>query len=141
MDTTQTLDGNFPSQLGLTPQIKSYLQEASKWAKIISVVGFIFLGLFVVMAIIIGIFMGRFGSVMGGGMSILTRGGLVLFYLIFAVIGFFPFLYMYRFSSKMKLALANGDELQLTESFRNLKSMFKYYGVFTVIIIAFYMYP
>ena len=52
---------------------------------------------------------------------------------------FFPAYYLFNFSSKMRRALRNNDQLVLTDSLKNLKSYFKFYGIlgysFTFFII------
>ena len=63
---------------------------------------------------------------------------LLIFYILFAVLYFFPCLYLLRFSNKMKLALVADDQEMLTDSFRNLKALFRYVGILTLIILAFY---
>jgi hypothetical protein len=60
-------------------------------------------------------------------------------YIVLAVIYFFPCLFLYRFSTKMKTALNGNEQTDLTLSFQNLKSLFRYIGVITVIILAIYL--
>jgi uncharacterized membrane protein (DUF485 family) len=51
---------------------------------------------------------------------------------------FFPCLFLFRFASKMKHALAANDQAQLNTSFQNLKSLFRFVGILTIIFLAFY---
>jgi len=48
-------------------------------------------------------------------------------------------LYHYRFSVKTQQALRANDEPLLTEAFSNLKSYYKFYGIFTAIVLGFYV--
>ena len=63
---------------------------------------------------------------------------LTVVYLLFAVLYFFPVLYLYRFSVKMEegLRAQNGDTVEL--AFQNLKSLFKFMGLFMAVILGFY---
>ena len=51
---------------------------------------------------------------------------------------FFPCLSLFRFATKMQLALRTNDQETLNVSFENLKSCFKFMGIFTLIILAIY---
>ena len=61
-----------------------------------------------------------------------------LMYIFFALIIFFPSLYLFNFSSKMRKAFQNNDQQVLSDSLKSLKSFFKFYGIFTVIILSIY---
>ena len=64
--------------------------------------------------------------------------GFTLYLLVCAAIGFFPFFFLYRFSTKAKAALASGDQESLNVSLQNLKVYFRYLGIITIIILALY---
>ncbi len=64
---------------------------------------------------------------------------MAVIYIILAAIYFFPCLFLLRFSNKMKAALQTDDQALLTGSFQNLKIMFRFVGILTIIIIAFYL--
>lgn len=120
-------------QLG--EQAKAHLQEASKWAVFLSIVGFIGIGLMIILSFTIG-------SVLAN-LPIETMGGLSpqffsYFYLIFAGIYFIPIYYLYQFGSKTKAALNNDDTDLLTFGIKKLKSHYKFIGVLTIIGISFY---
>src|ERR1043165_6982455 len=111
---------------------KSHLTEAARWAKFLAICGFIMLGLMIVYGILMSIV---FSTIMGGAdeyPGAYRRGGLtsamgtfvVIFYLIFAVIAFFPYLFLLRFANNMKMALASDDQGTLNESFLNLKILY-----------------
>ena len=66
-------------------------------------------------------------------------GGFVaIIYLVMALIYVFPVLYLYRFATKMKVALKNNDQDFLSSSFENLKSCYKYMGILMAIALGFY---
>ena len=73
-----------------------------------------------------------------GGMSSAMGAGMAFFYVIIAAIYFIPCLFLFRFANKMKLALSSNDQMALTTSFQNLKSMFRFFGIVTIIMISIY---
>ena len=129
--------------LNIDAQSKSFLAESAKWGKFLAIIGFVICGLVVVL----GIFMATQISVMnnafnqyGGSNQFRNMGPIIAVgYIIVAVIYFFPCLYLLRFSNHMKAALAAEDQGSLTGAFQNLKSMFKFVGIFTLIILSLYV--
>ena len=138
MEQNQSLFG-----LNIDAQSKSFLAESAKWGKFLAIIGFVICGLVVVL----GIFMATQISVMnnafnqyGGSNQFRNMGPIIAVgYIIVAVIYFFPCLYLLRFSNHMKAALAAEDQGSLTGAFQNLKSMFKFVGIFTLIILSLYV--
>ena len=133
-----------PSLFGLNIDgvSKTFLAESARWGKFLAIIGFIVCGL----VVIVGIFMASTASQINntfsqyGGESGFTGLGtmMAVLYIIIALIYFFPCLYLFRFSNFMKVALATDDQANLIASFRNLKSMFKFVGIFTIILLSLY---
>jgi hypothetical protein len=115
----------------------SYLSETAKWAKFLSIVGFVFCGLFV----LLGIFMGTTMSTVFATSHMGTNSGVVfsVVYVFIAALYFFPCLYMIKFSRFMQVAIKAGDPVQLNEGLKNLKSCFKFMGIFTIILLSLYL--
>ncbi|MES1226036.1 MAG: hypothetical protein ABUT20_61745 [Bacteroidota bacterium] len=128
--------------LGIDPAAKAHLSEAARWARFLAIVGFVIIGLLVVMALFAGAIFGTYFNAMspqgGGAMAAGMGVGFTLYMLICAAIGFFPFLFLYRFSAKAKAALASGDQGSLNSSLQNLKVYFRYLGIITIIVLALY---
>ncbi len=121
--------------------IKSHLYEAAKWGKFLAIMGFIICGLIILIGIFFGSIMGKFAGAdeaLGGGMMAGMGAMMAVVYVVIAVVYFFPCLYLFRFATKMKTALNGNDQAQLNASFENLKSMFKFVGILTVIILVLY---
>jgi len=126
-------------ELQIDHQSSAYLNETAKWTKFLSIVGFVFCGIILLVAIFMGSLIGsafsRYGATGASGF-----GGIFSFvYIVIALLYFFPCLYLFNFSNKMKTALRNNDQEQLNTSFKNLKSCFKFLGIFTIIILGFYL--
>jgi hypothetical protein len=113
-----------------------YLNETRKWTIFLSILGFIFLGLMVIMAI----FAGTFFSSMSGGMAPAGTGiFLSIIYLLMAVLYFFPILYLYKFSVHSKRAIYGESTDELTLAFKNLKSHYKFMGILTIVLLSIYL--
>lgn len=128
-------------ELQLTNESKDYLSTAAKWCTFLAIVGFIFLGLGVLGSLISIAGGNSYGSAMGGNPAVGMMSGTLagVFSLIIIILAFIPTLYLYKFASKTKQALANNDTNDLTESMKNLKSYFKFMGILTIIVIILYI--
>jgi len=124
--------------LQIDQPVSGYLRETAKWAKFLAILGFIMCGLLAILAIFAGSLMSTaFGSMSDGtGMSGMI---LTIIYLIIAIIYFFPCLYLFHFANKMQRALRQNDQFFLTDSFKNLKSCYKYMGILMIIVLSFYV--
>lgn len=137
------LDNNLNTEsLVINQESKAYLLETAKWGKFLAILGFIMLAFMIVASLAMGAFMGTLMSSMGGGAggpaAAMGGGAITFMYILIALIYFFPLLYLYRFSTKMKTALISQDQMLLSESLRNLKSCYKFLGIFTLVILILY---
>ena len=129
-------------ELHLDQTGKSYLGETARWAKFLSIVGFVMCGLIVLAGIFFVVFMPKFPT-FGGNAEYETgfafgKGILAFVYIIMAVICFFPYWYLFNFATKMQVALKSDDQINLNTSFGKLKSCFKFVGILTIVFLSFY---
>jgi len=122
----------------LDPQGSQYLLDASKWAKFLSIVGFVFTGLMVILSLVLGSFIDASMSSMGGFAGGIGGGVITTMYIFIALIWFFPCLFLFRFATNAQKALATNETEKITESLKNLKSCFRFMGIFTIIILSIY---
>lgn len=122
---------------------KSHLAEAAKWAKFLSIMGFIFCGFIVLIGLFFGTFVSMFSSQYGennpyNDLPTSTGFGasMAVLYIVIALIYFFPCLFLFRFSVKMKAALASNDQEVLNTAFHNLKASFRYVGIIMIVMLA-----
>lgn len=126
-------------ELNLPPAILGFLKETSTWTYFLSILGFIGIGLMFLFGIFFSVVMG----VMPGGNPYEGLGvdvsyfGIV--YVVLGLIYFLPVLYLFNFSRKMKGALSSNNNDDLTAAFSNLKSHYKFLGIFTIAIISLYV--
>lgn len=120
---------------------KSHLSEAARWAKFLAICGFIMLGLMIIYGIAMAAFVAQVPNYDNGYEANEMKGFLgvfmVIFYSAFAVLAFFPYLFLLRFANKMKRALESDDQSELNNSFMNLKILYRYLGILTIISLAF----
>jgi hypothetical protein len=124
-------------ELQLTSLAKEFLAETAKWAKFLSIVGFVIIG-FIVLG---GFFMFAAGSAfesMGAGFGAGFGAIAGIFYLLIALLYFFPVLYLYKFANNAKSALRDNNSENLTVAFENLKSHYKFVGILTLIMVCIY---
>ena len=120
-------------QLSLNEQAKRFLSESGKWGKFISIVGFVGIGLLV----LFGVFAGAIFSNIPGYEDI--PGALFsVIYIVLAALYFFPVLYLYRFSTKIREALNSNNETTLQNAFESLKSHYKFIGILTLVMLGLY---
>jgi hypothetical protein len=140
-----TLDQNILNKDAgeLNGEIKSYLLETAKWAKFLSILGFIGLGLIV---------LGLLGMMAAGGaaLSQLENSGLgslggagmgmiSLLYIALLALYFFPIYYLYKAADGLQKGIRSGNNDDLTNGFRYFKSHYKFIGIFTIIVISIYL--
>lgn len=126
-------------ELQLTNAAQDFLRETAKWAKFLSIVGFIFIGIYV----ILGLIMIASGAAINsaapgmGGMAAVSGATIGVAYIIGALIYFFPILYLSKFASKARAALDNRNNEMLADSMENLKSHYKFMGILMIIVLCF----
>ncbi len=120
---------------------KSYLLEYSKWAKILAIIGFIGIGLMVIGAIIFMFISGLstltdFKADFPVGLFGIIYG---VVYLAMALLYYFPTSYLYKSATHFKSGLLNNNQEAVTSGFENLKSVFKFMGIMTIVMIGLYV--
>lgn len=134
--TSQTSENEFQNnQLVLTNEAIVYLKTIASWTTFFSILGFVFVGLMVVMGFGMTLFMSSVFAT--AGKPFMAYIGLV--YAVFAVIYLMPVIYLYRFSTVVKRAIQNCDSNDIMLAFKNLKSHYKFMGILTIVILALYL--
>lgn len=117
------------------------LSETGKWTKFLSIIGFIFSGLIVIM----GFFAGSIMSLIPNGQidNMFNGIGIIIggMYILIGLLYFFPSWYLFKFSQKIKKALStqNNNDLNLNAAFKNQKSFYKFWGIYMIITIGIYV--
>ncbi len=115
----------------------NHLNTARKWAMFLAIIGFIFLGLVTIIALIAGTFLKAFSV---GEKSLGVPDSLMYLPLIaMAVIYFFPVLFLFRFSKFSHKAILTFDKVLLHKAIKNLKYYFAYIGIMILVIFSIYI--
>jgi len=113
------------------------LNTTRKWAMFLAIIGFIFLGLIIVIGLIAGTFLTAFNS---GEKSLGIPESLMFVpILLLAVIYFFPVLFLFRFSKHTAHAIQTLDKQELHKAIKNLKTCFAYIGIMIIIVFSLYI--
>jgi hypothetical protein len=139
----QTQDSELFS-LTIDPIGRGHLIETAKWARFLAIVGFVCITIFALIAIFAGSYIttmfskagpyNELGSDFTAGMTITF----IIFYICVALIVFLAYLFLYRFAVNMRGALRENSQDLLNRSFQNLKILYRYWGILTLIGIALY---
>lgn len=132
MESNQNL---LNSDLQIDQSSHIYLSETARWANFLSIVGFVLSVILAIAGLFTGVFLGSMSSSYGNS-SVIGAGFAAVFYLIIAVLYFVMSLFLYRFASKMKMALYTNDQETLNHSFLNLKNLYKMMGILTIIYLC-----
>ncbi len=129
----------------LSNQSLRHLWEVRRWGNFFSILGFVFIGLIIVVGGMATAFLGLAGSMSDmfdpqkqNISEIYGGAAFIVFYIIIGLIYYFPVLYLYRFSSHMKTAIQTRNETELTLAFKYLKSNFRFMGILCIVILALY---
>ncbi len=109
--------------------------EATRWAKFISIVYFVCIALgILVLAFSSAVFIQLFSQAMPelGAFGGLLIGIVILVLLIFTYIT----ILLYRFATQVKQGLLTRDQAMFNDGLKNLKNYFLIYGVFTLLALV-----
>ena len=112
----------------------AHLHEAARWAKFLSIVGFIFSGFLLLASFFTGTLMTTLP--VGYGMPVGLGGAITVIYILVAAFMFYLSLQVYRFGIKTKIGLLNDDQQSLSAGLGNLKMIFRIYGILVVIYLG-----
>ncbi|MDR2478886.1 MAG: hypothetical protein LBD48_06180 [Treponema sp.] len=138
------------TQGALTSTMLRYLKEAAPWLRFIGILGFIGCGLLALGGIIMLFAAGAINQVWSeawegfpqlgaysGVLSAVFGASMTVYFLFFAVICFFPALFVYNFGSKIRSYMQSASDDDLEAAFKNNKSLWKFFGILAIIQLAF----
>lgn len=135
----QNMDNNqqVAPEISIPSQAINNLIETGKWTKFLSIVGFIFIGIMIVIAL----FTSAILSNIKGAENVFPYPSYLIgiIYILIAGLYFFPVLYLYKFSTNVKKSLKTNNLQGFNTATKNLKSHFKFIGILTIIALALYL--
>lgn len=137
----ETLDNNMESGEGLVinGDIRAYLMETAKWGRFLAIVGFVGMVLMIIFMIFgLQFFNSLVPQPEGQAAMQSAMSGMYIGIGILSLIYVIPLLFLYRGSVGFIRALNNNTQEDLTTGFQNYKALFKFMGIFTIIILSIY---
>lgn len=122
----------------ITEDIRSHIYETAKWAKFLSIMGFIFCVLMILLALSLPAILAAMTAMGKNPMMGVATGVLTVIYILFALLYFYPSFMLFKYASLAKKAVLFMDQESLSEAFGKMKSFFKFWGVLTIVILGFY---
>lgn len=140
MDTHQNLLGS--DQLQVTPQLELHLKETAMWARFLAILGFVFSGILLLLAVFSGTIMNKFMNstpyqgAAGESVRQMMSGMVFFIYFVFAVIGVIISVFLLRFGIRIKRSVLTNDQETFNSGFKNLKFVFRFYGIVMIVYLG-----
>jgi len=116
-------------------QSKDYLREIAKWGKFLAILGFIKFGFLLLYTIVFPLVAANIECHLNYK---LPRLAITLFFLILAIVIYFPSNYLYLFARYTRRALNQNDQDVLRHAFQELKACYRYIGILMIILMCLY---
>ncbi|HMQ07556.1 MAG TPA: hypothetical protein PKC30_09665 [Saprospiraceae bacterium] len=117
------------------PEIKDFLLETAKWGKLLAIVGYIGLGIMILLGILVLFGFSNFADYSD---SFANLGFIGFLYIIIGAVYYFPITYLYKYSIQIRKGMVSHDLNTITSGFQNLKSLFKFMGILTIATLSLY---
>lgn len=118
-------------QLKINNSIKENLITAAKWARFLAIIGFVFTGFMGIASLFVLV------TAMASGIGMLMFMAVV--YIGLTVVMIFPALYLIRFAGSTEKGLNSNKQGEFDYGIQNLKSLFKFTGIYTIVVIVLYV--
>lgn len=118
-------------KLRINNSIKENLITAAKWARFLAIIGFIFTGLMGIGSLVLAV------TAMTSGFGPLVLAAFI--YVGLTIVMIFPALYLIRFAGSIEKGLNSNKQGEFDYGIQNLKSLFKFTGIYTIVFIALYI--
>jgi len=133
---------NQSNEMKLNESAIAFLRESAKWSMFLAILGFIGIAFMVIMGLFMGTILSSF-SQMGGGMNnspfTMMPGLMAGFYIVIAVLYFFPIYYLFKYAQNTKIALQSANSDLLADALGYLKSHHKFLGIMMIVMISLYI--
>lgn len=134
-------------EMKVTQEGAYLLNQAASWAKFISIMGLISLGLVVCIYLVLAIVGSSVGSIAmsqvpemaayGAGAMAVFSWSMFIVILIVCGIAVIPYAYQFNFARRVRKAFEIKDMAMLAQGFRALKNYYVFTGIMLIITLAF----
>ena len=122
-------------KLLISDEIIANLKVTSFWANFLSIIGFVYTGLLILMGLGFLIALPIIGNEIFP-VQVFPLNYIGIIYIVIGLVYLIPTLYLNRFADKIKIALLNFQQIEFESGFKNLRSLFKFMGITTIIMIT-----
>ncbi|WP_316842329.1 DUF5362 family protein [Pedobacter gandavensis] len=122
----------------VTEDIRSHIYETAKWAKFLSIVGFVGCVILIIIALCLPMILSAMTTMGKNPMMGVTSSAISAVYIIFALMYFYPSLMLFKYANSAKKAVLFMEQESLGEAFSKMKSFFKFFGILTIAILGLY---
>ncbi len=127
-------------EAGIDEITKAHLLETARWTKFLAIIGFITVGFMLIGSFVIMVSGALFSSALSTTpLAGLGAVGLGILYLVFAALYLYPIISLYKFTTSIKTGLQTNNQELINEGFRHQKNMYRFFGILTIIVLAFYL--
>ena len=137
-------------KIEIGPESLDHLDSIRKWTMFFAILGFIMLGIVLIIGLVFGTFMSAFTSGLTGKESVqaieasksagdFTGIIIIAAIILFAVIYLIPLRYLAKFSRHTAHAIARLDAYELQLGFKNLKRYCIYMGILIIVSLSMYL--
>ena len=123
-------------QIVVSESALGYLNATRPWVKFLAIVGFVFIGLMILVGLVMTLAMSAASKEAGGLGAFGPIFGIL--YIGLAVIYLMPCLFMYRYA-KAIAAIPSAGQSALEDALKNQKSFWKFMGVLMAIMLCLYV--
>jgi uncharacterized integral membrane protein len=114
-----------------------YLLQTVRWTKFLAIIGFILIGLMIMVMIPI-MFMSASVAALPGVSTGVPMGITMFFVVLSLFLYIYPTLALLRFSNNMKLAILGADQGAFNTALRHQRNLYRYIGILVIVIISVY---
>ena len=124
-------------QLVVTEEIRSYIYETAKWTRFLSIVGLVFSAFLALMAFSAnGLIEGLATAAPSSPLVQLGTTFLTVYFLCISLMLFYPSFLLFKYSNAANTAVLYADQENFTVAMKKMKSVFKFWGIVTIVILA-----
>ena len=133
--STSGTKNEFPQ---LTPETVAFLLKAARWGKFLAILGFIVTGLMLIAGILMSFVLGMLPEDMVPLNMPFSARIISFIYIVIAGVYFVPVIFLNSFCNNAIKAVNLSNTENMTTSIRNLKNLFVFVGISTIVILAIY---
>lgn len=116
----------------ITGQGKAYLKETGKWSRFLGIICIVGVAMCLLLGILMIVGMKNIKEL--AGQPALLLG---LLYVVLGAVLFFPAKYLRATAKNLKAGLALNDNAMIEDGIKNIKSYYKFSGIYTIVCLAF----